>query len=414
MRFMKKIKRSSLVIGLVFSVALNSQTNNLTSSPYSLFGLGVESSISTGRNSAMGNSGIALDAANGFNLYNPAAFASMTEDNFVLEFGVTAEMMNISNADVNESRNTYNFSNISIGYSREKYGVGLTLNPATNIGYELIGLENNIEGSNETFSTNITGSGGINEIRLDYGYKLTDNLNLGAKFSYLFGKVEETEYIIAASNYLEIYEESFYSGARFGLGAQYKLLDNHNFGVTLDFPTSLGATKNSLVIKYNLEASSTLEDTTDERINSFDLPLQLGFGYSAKFNNLLFTTDYNKRFWSSTNQTDAIGDYIDQDIFSLGASYKINPQSRKYFERVDYRIGFNYNTGYLKIDDTKIDSFNTSLGLGLPLGRSSTLNFSYTYSNRGTTEDILVQERSNMFNINLTLSDLWFQKRKYN
>lgn len=411
---MKKIKWSSLLIGIGCSMALNSQTNNLTSSPYSLFGLGVESSISTGRNSAMGNSGIALDAANGFNLYNPAAFASMAQDNFILEFGVTAEIMNIANAEVNESRNTYNFSNISIGYGREKYGIGLTLNPATNIGYELIGLENNIEGSNDSFYTNITGAGGINEIRLDYGYKLTDNLNLGAKISYLFGKVEETEAIVASSNYLEIYEESFYSGVRLGLGAQYKLLDKHNFGVTLDLPTSLGATKNSLVIKYNLEASSTLEDTTDERIDSFDVPLHLGLGYSTKFNKVLFTADYNKRFWSSTNQADAIGDYVDQDIFSLGASYKINQKSRKYFDRVDYRIGLNYNTGYLKIDNTRIDSFNTSLGLGLPLGRSSTLNVSYTYSNRGTTEDILVQERSNRFNINLTLSDLWFKKRKYN
>ncbi|MEF3079573.1 OmpP1/FadL family transporter [Winogradskyella poriferorum] len=411
---MKKIKSSILVIGLVFSVAINSQTNNLTSSPYSLFGLGVESSISSGRNTAMGNTGIALDASNGFNLYNPAAFASMLEDNFVLEFGVTSEMVNISNSDINESRNTYNFSNISVGYSRKKYGVGLTLKPSTNIGYELIGLENNIEGSNDTFSTNITGSGGINEMRLDYGYKLTDNLNLGARFSYLFGKVEETESIIAASNYLEIYDETYYSGARFGLGAQYNLSENHRFGLTLDFPTSLGAKQSSLVIKYNLESSSTLEDTTDERINSFDLPLQLGFGYSTKFNNILFTTDYNKRFWSNTNQTDAIGDYVDQDIFSLGVSYKINPKSRNYFERVDYRLGFNYNSGYLKIDDTKIDSFNTSLGLGLPLSKNSSLNFSYTYSNRGTTEDILVQERSNMFNINLTLSDLWFQKRKYN
>jgi len=411
---MKKIKNSILIYSLVFSAFVSGQTNNLTSSPYSLFGLGVESTISTGRNSAMGNTGIALDASNGFNLYNPAAFASMRKDNFVLEFGATAEIVNISNSDINESRNTYNFSNVSIGYSRGKYGIGLTLKPATNIGYELIGLENNIEGSNETFSTNITGSGGINEMRLDYGYNLTNNLNLGVKVSYLFGKVEETESIIASNNYLEIYDESFYSGARLGLGAQYNLLDKHNFGFTVDFPTNLSATKNSLVLKYSLDASSTLEDTTDEEIDSFELPLQIGFGYSTKFKNLLVTTDYNKRFWSSTNQTDAIGEYIDQDIYSLGASYQINPQSRKYFERVDYRIGFNYNSGYLKIDNTKIDSFNTSLGLGLPLGKSSSLNFSYTYSNRGTTKDILVQEQSNMFNINLTLSDLWFQKRKYN
>jgi hypothetical protein len=410
---MKRIKHIALTC-IIIGLYSNAQTNNLTSSPYSLFGLGVESAISSGRNTALGNTGIALDAANGFNLYNPAAFATMLKDHFALEFGATAELTNISNSDANESRDTYNFSNISIGFNREKYGIGLTLKPATNIGYQLIGLQNNIEGSNEEFTTNITGSGGINEIRLDYGYKVTNNLNIGAKFSYLFGKVEETESIVATNNYLEIYEESFYSGAKLGFGAQYRLLKNHNIGVTIDLPVNLKAYKNSLVTKYSADAYSVLEDITDEPIDNFKLPLQLGLGYSTKIKNILLTADYNKKFWASTNQTDAIGEYVDQDILSFGAAYQINPKSRKFWQRVDYRFGFNYNSGYLKVNDTNIDSYNTSFGLGLPIGKSSSLNFSYTYSNKGTTNDILVQERTNSFNINLTLSDLWFQKRKYN
>ncbi|MAX69658.1 MAG: hypothetical protein CMC76_00935 [Flavobacteriaceae bacterium] len=413
MPFMRKINSITL-LSVLMGFYSYAQTNNLTASPYSLFGLGVENNSGMGRFSGLANTGTALDAANGINLYNPAAFATMLEDHFVFEFGATAEITNISNSDINEVRNIYNFSNISVGFNHNKYGLGLTLKPTTNIGYELTGLQNNVEGSNDEFSTNILGSGGINELRLDYGYELLDNLNIGAKASYLFGKIEESESITTSSSYLEISDESFYSGAQLGLGAQYQLLNKHNFGIILDFPVNLKATKNSLVQKYSSEGTTTLEDSEDERIDDFTLPLKFGFGYSTKIKNIVFAMDYSKKFWSSTNQSDAIGDYTDQSIFSFGASYLKDSRSLKYWQRMDYRIGFNYNSGYLKVDDTRIDSYNTSLGIGFPIGRSSMINFSYTFSNRGTTNSILIEERSSILNFNITLSDLWFQQRKYN
>jgi hypothetical protein len=33
---------------------------------------------------------------------------------------------------------------------------------------------------------------------------------------------------------------------------------------------------------------------------------------------------------------------------------------------------------------------------------------------KGTTESILIKEYVNTININISLSDIWFQKRKYN
>ena len=80
MLFMK-INRSTkylsiLCFALVFTIGTYAQTNN-TSSPYSLFGLGVETNSNVGRNSAMGRTGIALDGFDQLNLYNPASFASI-------------------------------------------------------------------------------------------------------------------------------------------------------------------------------------------------------------------------------------------------------------------------------------------------------------------------------------------------
>lgn len=391
-----------------------SQSNNLTSSPYSLFGLGVENNANTGRNSGLGKTGVALDASYGVNLSNSASFASLTPNEFVFDFGGSAELINLSADGSQEQNVTSTFTNISLGFNIDgKYGMGLTLKPATTVGYSVIGLQSNIEGSNETFTTNIEGSGGLNEVRLDYARTINKNLNVGAKVSYLFGKIEETETTITTDSYLDITEENYYNGAQFGLGLQYKYLEKHNFGVTLDFPTILKGTKDVRVSKYINSAYTLLEDTEGESIDDFYLPFKLGFGYSTRFKNFLITADYSKSFWSSTNQSDAIGEYTDQNTFGFGAGYTKNPNSQKYWDRVDYRMGLNYNSGYLKVDDTKIDAYAASIGIGLPIGRRSLLNISYSLAKKGTTESLLIQEYINTLNINISLSDIWFQKPKY-
>ena len=407
--------QSLITFVMLFGLFSYSQSNNLTGSPYSLFGLGVENNSNTGRSSGLGKTGISLDANYGINLYNPASFATLKENEITFDFGGSIELINLIGDDVNQQSTTYNFTNVSLAFNHNNdYGIGLTLKPATNVGYSLIGLNNNIEGSDEQFSTNIDGSGGLSEIRLDYARTLLKNLNVGFKASYLFGKIEENESIVTSNSYLEINEINYYSGAQFGLGLQYKLLNKHNFGFTVDFPTVLKGSKDVLIGKYSNSAYSTLEETEDEPIDSFHLPLKLGFGYSTKFKNLLLTADYNKNFWSATNQFDAIGDYTDQDIFSLGASYAVDPTSYKYWKRVDFRMGLNYNSGYLSVDDKNIDTYAASFGIGLPIGKRSLLNISYTLGKKGTTDSILIKEYVNTLNINISLSDLWFQKRKFN
>jgi len=392
-----------------------SSTSNLTGSPYSLFGLGVESNSGTGRNSGIGNTGISLDSDYGVNLYNSAAFASLSPDEFNLDFGGVTELVSLSGSDINENRSTYNFTNISIAFNSDgKYGMGLTLKPATSVGYSLVGLQSNIEGGEEQFTTNIEGTGGLNEVRLDYGRKINENLNIGIKGSYLFGKIEETESIVTTNSYLEVSEANFYRGAQLGLGIQYNFLDKHDFGFTIDFPTVLNGTKDVVIGKFSNAAYTLLEETLDENIDDFYIPLKLGFGYSTKIKNVLLSADYNKSFWSTTEQSDAIGDYVNQNIYGLGASYIIDPNSKKFWKRVDFRMGLNYNSGYLEVDDTKIDTYAASLGMGLPIGRRSLLNISYAFGKKGTTESILIQEYVNTLSINLSLSDLWFQKRKFN
>ncbi|GAB5565511.1 MAG: outer membrane protein transport protein [Winogradskyella sp.] len=417
-----KINRSTkylsiLCFALVFTIGTYAQTNN-TSSPYSLFGLGVETNSNVGRNSAMGRTGIALDGFDQLNLYNPASFASIQRQRFVFDFGVFTEFQNISSNDGDETRANSNFSNIAIGFNGNgKYGVGLSLKPATSVGYELIGVQSNIEGSTGQFSTNILGSGGVNDVSLDYGRKIFVYLNLGVKLSYLFGNIEESETIVVQNSVLSIIEDNYYEGFQIGFGLQYKLAKKYNFGFTLDLPADLIATRDRVVERIANDGSfSLLEETTDQSLDNFSLPLRVGFGFSTKYKNVLFSADYTSSFWSDTDQSEGVSNYVDQNVFALGAEYIKNPVSLKYWERINFRAGLNYNSGFLEVDDKKIDSYSLSLGMGLPVGRrlGSYLNLSYNVGKRGTTESFLVQDNFSTINLNLTLSGIWFQKRKYN
>ncbi|WP_299364121.1 hypothetical protein [Winogradskyella sp.] len=407
-----------LVFCVLFIVQVGfTQSNNLTSSPYSLFGLGVDSNSNTGINSGMGRSGIALESTETINLYNPASLASLENDRIILDFGMYTEIQNVSSDDGDELRFASNFSNVALAFSiGQSSKAALSLIPSTNVGYALIGVETNIEGSTEQFTSNVFGSGGLNELRLDYANRFFNKLDVGLKFSYLFGTIEENESVTTSESLLAINEINYYGAFRFGFGLQYQIFNDYNLGFVMNLPTSLKGKRDTFVQKSTNTAFTVLEETSDETIDSFEYPIEIGFGISKRWKSLLLTTDYTFKSWSSTSQSDTLGDYVDQNIVSLGAEYTIDSESYKYWKRVNFRAGLNYNSGYLEIDDTKVSSFDASFGIGIPIGKrgKSLLNVSYTIGNRGTTDSFLVEENYSTLNVNLTLTDIWFQKKKYN
>ncbi len=406
---------SILIIVCTNQIGL-AQLNNLTGSPYSLFGLGAQSNSNIGKFSGLAQTGIALNGEDVFNIYNPASFAHLSQKKFFFDVGISAEINSISNRNENEQRIAYNFSNIALGFKlNKKNGLGLSLIPETSVGYALIGLETNIEGSNETFRSNILGSGGLNELRLDYGYKLTPKWSVGLTASYLFGKIEEEETVITGESFLEVTDENFYRGVQLSFGSQYKFHPKLNMGFTFSLPTILNGSRDRVVIKSLDFVPTFVESETNENLDDFELPFQFGLGvHTQLLKNLEVSADYKRYFWGNTNQADNIGNYKDQNIFSVGAEYVPKYNGLKYWQRIRYRAGIQYDSGYLKVDNVTIDNLNGSLGLGFPVGNTgSMLNISYRRGFRGTANGILVQENFNLININLSLLDIWFIRNKY-
>ncbi len=421
MPFTMKMNKTPYFILAVILLALNSitaQSEALTSSPYSLYGLGVINQSSIGFTNGLGYTGIGIGTDTQINNLNAANYGLIPANSFYYDVGIRGGYNTYSSSTDNESKTTLNFADLAVAFRiTEGLGMGITMVPYTDVGYTLVGLETNIEGSTETFESNVSGLGGLSDLKLNIGYAVTDILRFGLSTSFLFGNIEEQEYFVISSSALSTSEETNYSGFRVGLGMQFDITDKITMGSTMQLPSSLKGNLTRTVVKYLDGSEITVEDDESDTVDNFDMPLEVGIGFSARvMESLTLSADYKKNYWSKTGQEENLGKYEDQDIVSFGAEYVNNPTSFKYADRIRYRAGFNYDNGYLAVNGIKVDSYNITAGIGLPIGQGlrSLMNLSYSYGAKGQIENILVKENYHLLTLNLSFADLWFQKRLIN
>ena len=103
----------------------------------------------------------------------------------------------------------------------------------------------------------------------------------------------------------------------------------------------------------------------------------------------------------------------------MGGQILPNAASAKsYWSRVTYRAGLTFGKDYVKVDDEDLPTWGASIGFGLPMrppsytNQYSIINTSFEFGQRGNNSNPI---RENFFkvSIGLTLSDIWFIKRKY-
>ncbi|SFC15474.1 Long-chain fatty acid transport protein [Flagellimonas taeanensis] len=418
MQFMTKMMNRYVIMAsiLLIHMGARSQSEGLTSSPYSLYGLGTINQTSIGQSNGLGYSGIAHRMDTGINNLNPANYALVPQNSFFYDIGVVGEYNNYSNRGDDESKTTFNFSNIAFAFRiANRLGAGISLIPYSDVGYTLLGLVSNIEGSDETFESNVSGIGGLNDFGINLGYGITDQLRLGVRASVLFGNIEEKENFVISNSYFELNETTNYSALRLGMGMQYDITDKISVGGTVQLPVTLTGNLTRSVSKTLDGEEIIVEDEEEDDVSDFKLPMELGFGISAKIlKSFTLNADYKKNFWDATDQSESIGTYADQDIYAIGLEYVNKSRGYKYWERIRYRAGFNYDNGYLAINNNKIDGYNITMGIGLPTGYTSNslINLSYAYGSKGQINNILVKENYHSITLNLSLEDLWFAKRK--
>ncbi|GLB51093.1 membrane protein [Neptunitalea chrysea] len=409
----------TVILAIACMYIANAQTtNNLTGSPYSLYGLGVFNEANLGKTNALGKSGVAFGSTYELNNLNPASLGSIFKKSFMFDIGINGEMDTYQNNKSDDSKVRTNFANLAVAFPvTPKSAVSIVLTPYSNVGYELIGLQTNVEGSTETYTTYVNGSGGLNSFKASYGIALNKAIRLGGSLEYIFGAIDENEVITYNNSYLYIDRNTYYKNLRAAVGAQIDVNEKFGFGATVKFPTSLHASQNIEVSKIIDLASITVSDDEELEIDNFDLPFEFAVGFRKTFaDKFTINADYKRSLWGTTDQTDNLGTFKDKDFIGVGFEYLKSDRSFKYWDRVRYRGGFCYDNGYLTINDETIDNKALTLGLGLPLSlrNNSFINISYSYGKRGVVSSSLVKENYHMVSINLSLENMWFVKNKIN
>ncbi|GGE97662.1 aromatic hydrocarbon degradation protein [Flavobacterium limi] len=394
---------------------VTSFSQSISSSPYSLYGLGSIYDADFGSIPAIGSSGIALPSDTFINNLNPASLGYLPLNHFMFEVGGKAIGTTFQSSFKTENRNNFQFSHIAFAFAvNKKSAFSIGLRPYSSASFKISEFKLPVENSSEYYILNAEGSGGLNNFDISYGYRISKNLSAGFTGNVLFGNtIDERSYTISNS-LTSINKKTDYSGVRSTLGVQYKIDSTLTIASTFKAPAKIKASKVQSVETISSSGESTIESDAASDTDDYYMPLEIGFGISKRFkNNLNMTLDYEKSFWNDTNQSELYGDFVNQDRFAFGFTYRRNKKLRNYWDRIQYGAGINFDTGYLEIDGKRVNNTAISIGASLPVDNTfSALHISYSYGQKGKIGDGLIKENYHKLSLSLSLDGIWFVKRK--
>lgn len=403
-----------LLFFIVHSFSAFSQS--VSTSPYSIYGLGSLYESDFGSIPSIGSSGIALPSTEFINNKNPASLGFIGKYSFFFDTGLKGIQTTYNSQTASEKRNNFQFSHIAIAFPlNSKSGVSASLKPYSSATYLIKNYEIPISNSNESYYLDATSTGGINSFDLSYGYKIQKRVTLGLTSSFYFGNINDNKDFTIANSITNINKKSFYQGVRFTLGNQIKIDSTFNLGITVKTPTKISASKTQSVTTVNQADTEYLETAEDSDVTDYYLPLEFGVGFSKSFKKKFnLTVDYEKSLWNNTNQTNVYGEFKNQDKYAVGLSYVKKERSIYFSDRIHYFTGLNYDTGFLSINNKSINNLAFSLGVGIPIDNTkSLLNITYSYGQKGSIGTDFIKENYHKIGINLSLEGIWFVKRKF-
>lgn len=402
------------LIGAIL-LSLTAFSQSISSSPYSLYGVGSLYDSDFGSIPSIGSSGIALPSNVFINNLNPASLGYLPLNHFMFDIGGKAIATTYDSGSKSEKRNNFQFSHISFAFPVTKNsGFSVALRPYSSATFKISNLKLPISDSQEYYYLTAVGSGGLNNLDFSYGYRFGKKLSVGATATALFGNTTDERSYLISNSITSISKNTHYNGLRAVLGAQYQIDSTLTIASTFKLPTRVKASKVQTVQTLTDGVVSTVESNVASDADDYYLPLEIGVGISKRFkNNLNMTLDYEKSLWNNVNQSELYGNFVNQDRFALGFTYSAKKNIRKYWDRVQYAAGANFDTGYLEVDGKRVNNAAISVGLSLPIENTfSALNISYSYGQKGRVSDNLIKENYHKISLNLSLDGIWFVKRK--
>jgi hypothetical protein len=417
----------ALIALLLFPGFENLPAQNLSTSPYSRFGIGDLVNRSTGRSQAMGGLSCGLRSGTNLNLMNPASLAGIDTLNFVFEVAGFEKVTHFATTDLQKTVNNLGFSYLALGFPVTKWWkASLGVLPLSNVSYTMTAIEANpVMGS---LNYNFQGSGGVSQFFMSSSVSPFPFLSLGATFSYVFGPITHTRSLLIPSDSLYFSTKSVQTAIigdiNMNYGAQVNIPLKKDyfltFGGTFQGTTNLNAQSRTTVISYSTVFSDTLLYSENPN-NSVILPMGWGSGFTfGKKNKFTAGFDYRTQNWTESQFLGTKDSMANSHDYIVGFEYIPNIYSlTRYLQRVRYRAGFRYSESYLQLRGSQLNDLGITFGAGFPIldrnrrATQSSLNVILELGKRGTVKNDLIRETFGSLTLQLSLHDYWFIKPKY-
>lgn len=422
----KRLISASIILTVTGLAVAQTSTN----SPYTRYGFGQLADQNFGNSKAMG--GIAYGLRNGtqINASNPASYTAIDSLTFLFDAGMTLQNANFKDGNVKTNAKNSSFDYLAMQFRLwKKMGMTVGFLPFSTVGYSLYKTnEFDDVDNNGYWSESFTGDGGFNQVFVGLGYKVFNNLSVGANVSYLYGDItHQSMTTIGGATTRSIKLDKFsVNDYKLDLGLQYTYKLNKKNTINVGAVYSLGHTLNGDAYKYHqtgAESNGSIyvqSQTGDTITNAFKLPHTFGLGLTYVYDNRLTVgVDYTLQKWESA---DLSWNKFNKEKLEMGKRTKIalgaefipSYISHNYLKRIRYRAGAYYSDPYTKINgEDGAREYGVSVGFGLPMFQSkSMLNISGQYIKVSPKVKGMLEENYLRINIGLTFNERWFMKWK--
>lgn len=418
-----------IVIAILCCVASGIYAQNGTASPYSFFGIGDLRSSGTIENQMMGGISVFADSIH-INLQNPAAYGKLLFTTYAA--GITHSQITLESFSAEEKTQITNLEYLALGFRlRKNLGLGFGVAPFSSVGYNIV--SRSINGNGAEVTNVFAGEGGLNRVYASLGYQATKNLSVGATMNFNFGTLDGRRVQSVENVQFGTLDRrsSRVNGLAFDFAVNYSLPLKNKY----KFYSSVVVKTQANLVSENTQEIGSFDQSTGTEIEVVDVNLEasglrntelkiptttklgLGFGKDRKWflgaeYSFQALSDFSNDFLAVSNFR-----YEDANSFAVGGFFIPNADSFSgYFKRIAYRAGVRVSNSGMIVNDTEINDFGITFGVGLPLSRTfSNLNIGFEIGSRGTTTADLIRENYFKVNLGISLNDtFWFQKRKLN
>jgi len=345
--------------------------------------------------------------------------------------GILTERRNITGDTLSETSQGGNMNYLVTAFpiKPSKWTTSVGLMPFTSVNYKMQYNEPIIGSSDEEVRVVEEGSGGLTQLYWSNGVRLTRNLAIGLKTSYIFSSIVNTYQNQLTNpsqpvNYIAAVEEkSYVKDFTFGTGISFSkdsLFSQRRYrlsiGAVYNFATDLNARKTDKLYRTTADG-----DTTDVSVlpssttGSFSIPSSFTVGISlSRAARWSIGSEFSYQDWADfSNVSGQNGGLKESWRIALGG--EITPDqfaAENYLKRLTYRAGVSMEQNPFLANGNPVKDVGINFGLSLPAGRSS-LDLAFKYGKRGNKSENILEEDYFKIYFGITFNDQWFIKRKF-